>query len=1588
MDADAAGATPAGATIAIAAASVATDVVMTLRAGDLDDRLTVASNPARPYQGSRRPGAGRPGDAVQHALPGAGCGATVPSLCSRHRRLPVRAANQQVATAPAVFPLRGPPRRPGASRRPPRWTAWWLAGAVATLTAAVAVAIATGGDERGEIEAGLTVVAGFALMLTGLAAAARASRGDERSAWWLFFAGGAVTLAAAIAWGIIGDSTSERPDAVWLDLAWLEVYPLWFAAAFLMDRGRLRRSDAGRSIADAVVLTVALALAFEQFLPESALIDGRSTIRNVFDAAYPIADLALIWFMVSPVLLGRIAMDARRALLCTGFAVWAVGDTGWMTIADFPYEPVFTAGALVLGAAGVAAAARLRSRPGREVELRRGWLVDLVPYGAAAGLVGLLVWREFTGQASKPLVAGALLVVTVLFVREVLTLRESRQRLAGAEAMALTDPLTGLGNARAFQERLTAEVGRSRRDGSRVALLMIDVDRLKLVNDTAGHAAGDRLLRAAAQAMFATARVGDVACRVGGDELAVIAPATSSAEAERIGRRIVTSIRELDVPGIPADALSVSVGVAVYPDDAHSRHELLEHADAALYSAKGAGRGRVERFSSDHAMAGDPDGALERALVRLQARESDFRTVFEAAREAMLILDEDLVVIEANAAAVRMDGRPRSALLGRRFTELVDPEALPGLAAGHAKALADGHNAGELTVRLHDGELHTIEYSSTACGPGRFLLAMRDITARRRDEEELRRRAAENRAILEALPDRIVRYDRDGRIAEIHQSPQYTEQIPAGRLIGRTIAEAGFSPEVEARLVSQRERTLRTGDVQMTEADVEGGGEIRSYETRMVPYADGEVLAFVRDVTAFRRAEVQRRESEDRYRALVETANEGIVVTGVDDTIDVVNPRFCEMAGRSADDLVGTSMYDVIHPGDRADHRMRVDQARRSLAPGRFELRLVPADGRELWIEASATPFPDEEGRFRGGVLLATDITERRRARERLQESEGRFRALADSAPMLIWMSGGDGGAVFFNRTWLDFTGRPLEDQLGFAWSRSVHPDDRGATWRALSAAWEARRPFEIEYRLRRHDGEYRWMFNAGRPRFTADGELTGYVGSTVDITERRRTQERLARLAYADDLTGLPNRARLEDFVRDAVEQRRGGEALTVLSLGLDRFKLINDGLGGVAADAVLKEVARRIDTVTPEGAIAARNFSDEFVVCAPAGAAVDAEQAALDLADALHEALRPPILAEGQELFLTMSIGVSLLPGDAPDGPALLTHADRALEECKRSTRGGTSLFRGPAPAASDVLTATSRLRRAIERDELVLHYQPVVDLPAARAEGASVEEITLGRHVVGIEALVRWQEPGGDLLPPDGFIPLAERTGLIGALGDWVAREVARQQARWQAQGFDVRVGFNLSAIQLHDPNLVDRLVAAIEGEGADPARMVIELTETAAMADLDRTGGVMNALRARGIELSIDDFGTGYSTLGRLRDLEADHIKIDGSFLAGVPEDEAAAGLMAGIVRLAEGAGHDVLAERIETQAQWDFLVACGCRFGQGFLFSPAVPAVAMTAILAQGARTPPPAAAPSGDVSRGRARRPGAPERRPHRRASS
>ena len=442
------------------------------------------------------------------------------------------------------------------------------------------------------------------------------------------------------------------------------------------------------------------------------------------------------------------------------------------------------------------------------------------------------------------------------------------------------------------------------------------------------------------------------------------------------------------------------------------------------------------------------------------------------------------------------------------------------------------------------------------------------------------------------------------------------------------------------------------------------------------------------------------------------------------------------------------------------------------------------------------------------------------------------------------------------------------------------------------------------------------------------------------DSQEREAlAQEEVAFLAYHDKLTGLANRAMFEDLLVMALARaQRHQLSVAVLFLDLDDFKLINDTLGHSIGDELLVQVADRLRDITRQTDLVARQGGDEFLLLladldggsshpdprASGAVYVSAETAA----ERIQEALRTPFELSGHEVFASASIGISAYPLDAADASSLLKNADTAMYWSKRSGPGGYRVYSGEDAGAPAQLSLATRLRRAVDEQGWMLHYQPLVELESGR--------------MTGVEALLRWPDPAGGLIAPGEFIPLAEEMGLIEAIGDWVVEELCRQDAEWRGRGLELDLSFNLSARQLRQGKLAEKLGLPFEVHGVDPRRVVIEITESAAMADPERTQWLLQELRERGFRVAIDDFGTGYSSLSRLRHLPVDILKIDRSFITDADADRRAASMVAGIVRLAEGVGMKPFAEGVETPDQRSFLLAAGCSRGQGFLFARPMP----------------------------------------------
>ena len=552
-----------------------------------------------------------------------------------------------------------------------------------------------------------------------------------------------------------------------------------------------------------------------------------------------------------------------------------------------------------------------------------------------------------------------------------------------------------------------------------------------------------------------------------------------------------------------------------------------------------------------------------------------------------------------------------------------------------------------------------------------------------------------------------------------------------------------------------------------------------------------------------------------------------------------------------------------------------------------------------------------------------------------LQSTVTQYRSLIERLPAVTYLDNLETGETqYISPQITDLFGITPDEWKASpdAWLGPVHPDDRERAGSAFFGAMEAGRPFSAEYRVISPDGAVRWVLDRTVILPRVDGQPTLTQGMIFDITDRKRAEQELSHRANHDPLTALPNRDQFRAALDEAILWARAHErAVAVMYVDLDDFKLVNDGFGHEAGDEFLVAVAERLRGAMRASDLVGRDGGDEFLVLMPnlpAGLG-EATRAAEHAATRVREALLQPVSAASAELDVSASIGVSLFPFDAADTQTLLKHADAAMYDAKAAGRDACRFYEPGARDSEERLSLAARLRQAIKHDELALHYQPIVELVSGR--------------MVAVEALARWNDAERGPIPPDEFIPLAERTGLIRPLSEWVIGEASRQAAEWRSAGHDVDVSINVppdTCQQIGAAAIADMVKAA----GCEPSRVTLEMTESATMVPRPGLHEEMAALAEHGIKLAIDDFGTGYSSLARLGEFPAGVLKIDRSFVRGLPEARAARTLVTAIMYLAQGFGLMVVAEGVETEAQRDFLLGAGCPYAQGYLYSRPVEAV--------------------------------------------
>lgn len=671
----------------------------------------------------------------------------------------------------------------------------------------------------------------------------------------------------------------------------------------------------------------------------------------------------------------------------------------------------------------------------------------------------------------------------------------------------------------------------------------------------------------------------------------------------------------------------------------------------------------------------------------------------------------------------------------------------------------------------------------------------------------------------------------------------------------------------------------------------------------------------------------------------IETMQLGVTITDTSGRILYSNPADAKMHGYAPEELVGQEVR-IFAPGGAAKHLSGEDLAR--MRSWRRETTNARKDGTTFPCHLMSDVVRDRNGEILGVVTTCEDITQRKAAEAALRVSEERYALAASGATDGIWDWDLRTGVLYVSPRWKGMLGYG-EDEMGHApdeWFQRIHPEDLPRVKVELSTHLEARTPhLETEHRLLHKDGTYRWVLVRGLAVRDETGAAYRVAGSLTDITERKEAEDQLIHDALHDPLSGLPNRAFFITLLDRAIKRtrRRNDYLFAVLFVDLDRFKLVNDSLGHGVGDQLLVAISQRLKSCLRPGDVVARLGGDEFtILLEDIGDVSDATR----VAERIQIELKEPFVFEEHEVFTSASIGIALSTAGHERPEYFLRDADTAMYRAKARGKARYEMFDEAMHArAVAQLRLETDLRRALERGEMRVLYQPIVVLETGQ--------------ITGFEALLRWQHAERGLILPKEFIPIAEETGLILPIGHWVMETACRQTRAWldefpEEPGLAISV--NLSAKHFQQPDLVSQVLGVLKETGLPPSNLRLEITESMLMDEPDACVAMLRDLRRSGVQVLIDDFGTGYSSLSYLQRFSVDTLKIDRSFLVEGSEGDGW-DIVETIITLAEDLGVNVIAEGVETEEQTARLKQLHCGHAQGFLFREPVNPEAATALLA-------------------------------------
>ncbi|MBB4285382.1 EAL domain-containing protein [Roseospira goensis] len=901
----------------------------------------------------------------------------------------------------------------------------------------------------------------------------------------------------------------------------------------------------------------------------------------------------------------------------------------------------------------------------------------------------------------------------------------------------------------------------------------------------------------------------------------------------------------------------------------------------------------VARKDTINALAGG--GGFLEGLVNAV---SDGLAALQAVRD-----DHDAVVdfrcLLVNPAFTTLIGRKGVEIANLGPDVLADAMDWPDLVALLARVVSDKDTmTEERQIRRPDGQAPWVRISATPLRDG-VALTLTDVTERRRQQQRVAA-ALEQAEAADSAKTRVL------------HAISHELRTPLNSIIG-------FAEVIQAQVFGALENP-----------------QYRSYVDDIVRSGHG-MLEIINDLLDLRRLE-EIASADKTYRHLIDLAPDLICVVR-DHRIELMNDAGAAMLGVwPADSMVGRDIRQYVH----ADSRGIVEDVDALLVVERRRLpaRLLDMRGRVIDVELAAVPY-DPHGPGKSFMLVARDVSDRQRATEEIIQREERLSKIMDTMVEALVIIDTEGIIETFNAAAEKMFEYEAAEVLGQPVS-ILMPDDIGASHQDHVRTYVRTGRSRVmgmgrEVEARRRDGT----------TFPVDLSLSDlkvggrqlFIGMMRDITERKIAEQRLLFLATRNPLTGLPNRALFRDRLEAAIARAdEAGGTLGILFVDLDHFKNINDTLGHPAGDRVLQMAGRRLQGHVRPGDTVSHQSGDEFTVILEN---VDGEEEVAEIAHRMLEDLSRPFEVDGREIYTSGSIGVVIYPQTRGGISNLLRNVDTAVNFAKKKGRNNYQFYSDRL--SNDMvrrLQIETGLRRALERNELSMVYQVKVDLRT--------------RAVVGAEALLRWHAADLGHVSPVEFVPVAEETGLVVPIGEWVFRAVCMQVRAWMDQGLPpVRVGVNLSARQFRDQRLAETIKGILEETGVQPDLLDLELTESMLVENADEAIEALWSLKNVGITLSIDDFGTGYSSLSYLKRFPIDALKIDRSFVTDIPSSEDDMAITQAIIRMASSLGLQLVAEGVETEAQVEFLRANGCQLGQGYLFSRPVDNAGMVSLLTQG-----------------------------------